>query len=45
MPEDLIAMNDVLQGYGSWAEEMELIPPLSCPKVQLMVMTYKIKFH
>ena len=37
-------MNDVLGEFGSWAKEMETIPPLSCPKVQLMVMTWMIKF-
>ena len=37
-------MRSVLEGFGSWAQEMETIPPLSCPKVQLMVMTWMIKF-
>ena len=35
-------MDSVLGNYGSWAQEMEAIPPLSCPKVQLIVMTWML---
>ena len=32
-------MDSVLGGHGTWAQEMSPIPPLSCPKVQLIIVT------
>ena len=39
-----IAMDSVLGDFGSWVQEVEDIPPLSCPKVQLKIMTWMIVF-
>ena len=37
-------MGSVLGAFGSWAQEMERIPPMSCPKVQLIVVTWMNEF-